>query len=286
MNLNAFFRSTKFRVLLCVLALLTGVLIYSAKQGSQRGVLRDVLETAVSPVRQFSGAISGDVDEKLDTYFKSKAYREENARLREQIASLNEKLIGYDEAMRELNALRDQLKIKEKNPDFRMSEPCRVLMPVSNDMTGSFLIDQGKAEGIPVGAPVICSQGLVGVISELGEHTATVTTLLSPELSVGAVVLETNEHGIVEGTLKYAAERRTKLIYLEKDSAVKRGNLVITAGTTGLFPYGIPIGNVTETGTEESGLTNYAVIAPAVDTETLESVTVLLDFNGRSAANP
>ena len=33
MNLNAFFRSTKFRVLLCVLAVLTGIMLYSLKSG-------------------------------------------------------------------------------------------------------------------------------------------------------------------------------------------------------------------------------------------------------------
>lgn len=286
MNLNAFFRSTKFRVLLGLLALLTGILIYSAKQGGRTDAVSNALQLVLSPVRQVSSAISGDVDEKLDTYYKAKAYREENARLREQIAVLNEELIGYDAAMAELSALRDQLKIKEKSPGWVMSEPCRVLMPVTNDLTGSFLIDQGEEDGILLGAPVISSEGLIGVISGLGSRTATVTTILSPELSVGAVVLEANENGIVEGTLKCAEENRTKLIYLDKSTAVKRGDLVITAGTTGTFPYGIAIGNVTETGTEENGLNDYAVIAPCVDLESLKAVTVLLDFDGRGVSLP
>ena len=40
MNLNQFFRSAKFRVLLCVLALLTGILLYSLKQGVRTDFLR------------------------------------------------------------------------------------------------------------------------------------------------------------------------------------------------------------------------------------------------------
>ncbi len=281
MNLNSFFRSAKFRVLLCVLALLVGILLYSLKQGAYTDLLTRGLQTAIHPVRKLSAAISGNVSEKLDTYFEAKAYKEENARLREQIAVLNAELIGYDDAAAELEALRDQLKIKEKNSDFVLSEPCKVMLPVTNDLYGSFLIDQGEEDGITLNSPVICSQGLVGVITELSGHYATVTTILSSELSIGACVLEADESGIIEGTLRYASQQHTKLIYLDTDTRVKETNLVITASTTGLFPYGLPIGNVIEVGMEDSGLAKYAVVAPSVDLTSLETVTVLLDFDGK-----
>ena len=284
MNLGAFFHSTRFRVLLCVLALLTGVLIYSARQGAHTDALTRTFQFLTAPARELSASVSGSVNEKLDTYFKSKAYRDENARLREQIAKLNEQLVGYEEAERELAALRDQLKIKEKNNGFVLSEPCRVLMPVTNDPTGSFLIDMGEEDGLTLNAPVICSQGLVGVITALSPRSATVTTLLSPEMSIGALVLEAGETGIAEGTYSLAAKGQCKLIYLEKSTKVKEGNLVLTAGTTGLFPYGLAVGNVIETGLEDTGLTSYAILAPAVDYEALESVSVLLDFSGKGVS--
>ena len=284
MNLRAFFRSTRFRVLLCVLALLTGVLIYSAKQGAHTDALTRTFQFMTQPVRSLSAAVSDDVNEKLDTYFKSKAYRDENARLREQIAKLNAQLIGYEDAVRELEALRDQLKIKEKNNGYVMSEPCHVLASVTNDVTGSFLIDRGEDDGLLLNAPVICSEGLIGVITKLSPHSAEVTTLLSPELSIGALVLETGENVIAEGTYAFAADGHIKLIYLDKETKAKKGDLVLTAGTTGLFPYGLPIGNVLETGLEETGLTAYAVLAPAVDYKTLDTVTVLLDFNGKGVS--
>lgn len=281
MNLNSFFRSTKFRVLLCVLAMLTGVLLYSIKQGAHTDLLTRALQSALNPVRQFSAAISGSVSERLDTYYEAKAYKDENARLREQLAIRNQELIGYDDAVAELAALRDQLKIKEKHDDYVLSEPCKVIMPVTNDLYGSFFIDRGEADGIALNDPVICSYGLVGVVTEISEHYATVTTIFSPELSVGVTVVETNETGILEGTLRYAAQQQTKLIYLDENNKVRPHHLVVTAGSTGLFPYWIPVGSVVETGMEESGLTAYAVIEPAADLTTLESVTVLLDFAGK-----
>ncbi|MBR6761146.1 MAG: rod shape-determining protein MreC [Oscillospiraceae bacterium] len=286
MHFNDFLRSNKFRVLLCVIALLTGVMLYSVRQGGHTDVLSRMLYTITYPVRQFSAGISKQVNEKLDTYYHAKAYREENALLREQIALLNKQLIGYEEAMNELGALREQLSLKQKHTDFVMSEPATVLIPLTNDLSDGFMINLGEEDGILLNAPVICAQGLVGVITELSPHYAVVTTILSPELSVGALVLQTGDTGIVEGTLRYAAEDQTKMIYLEEQHSIEQNDLVITAGTTGLFPYGLPIGNVTETAMEETGLTAYAVLEPTVDFSALEAVTVLLDFEGKGVSLP
>lgn len=281
MNLNAFFRSAKFRVLLCILALLTGIMLYSLKSGAHTDYLTRLMQSITAPARKASSAITGEVNEKLDTYFESKAYRDENARLRKEIAALNEQLIGYDDAMEELEALRDQLGIKQKHRDFVLSEPCRVLMPVANDLARSFLIDQGEEDGITLDAPVICEEGLIGVVTELSPHYATVTTMLSPELSIGAVILQTGDSGIVEGDLRYSVNDRAKMMYIDEHSTAKEGDLIITAGTTGLFPYGLQVGSITEVGLEESGLARYAILAPSVDYSALESVTVLLDFEGK-----
>lgn len=281
MRFSDFLRSTTFRVLLCVMALLTGVMLYSVKQGGHTDALTAVLQTVTYPVRQFSAGISKQVNEKLDTYYNAKAYRDENALLREQNAMLNQQLIGYEEAIAELEALREQLGIQEEHDDFVMSKPATVLLPLANDLSDGFLINIGEDDGVLLNAPVICNEGLVGVVTQISPHYATVTTILSEEISVGAMVLETGDSGIIEGHLRYAADDCTKMIYLDENNAIQQGDLVMTAGTTGLFPYGLPIGNVTETGMEETGLTAYAVVKPAVDFSVLDSVTVLLDFEGK-----
>lgn len=281
MRFREFFRSKPFRVMLCIVALLTGVMLYSIKQGGKTDLLTDALQTITYPVRRFSAGISNSVDQKLDTYYNAKAYREENAMLRQQITDLNEKLIGYDDAVAELEALRAQLQIQEENSDFVMSRPATVLLPLTNDLSDGFLIHLGTEDGVALNAPVICSQGLVGIITEVSSHYATVTTILSDTVSVGALVPQSNDSGIIEGNLHLAADGNTKLIYLNEQHNVTLGDLVITAGETGLFPYGLQIGNVTEIGMEETGLTAYAVVKPSVDFSTLTSVTVLLDFEGK-----
>ena len=71
------------------------------------------------------------------------------------------------------------------------------------------------------------------------------------------------------------------MMYLDEKSTAAEGDLIITAGTTGLFPYGLPVGNITETGIEDTGLARYAILTPSVDYAALEAVTVLLDFEGK-----
>ena len=67
MNLNAFFRSTKFRVLLCILALLTGIMLYSLKSGAHTDYLTRMMQSISAPARKASSAISGNVNTHLDT---------------------------------------------------------------------------------------------------------------------------------------------------------------------------------------------------------------------------
>ena len=67
------------------------------------------------------------------------------------------------------------------------------------------------------------------------------------------------------------------------NNKIKKGDLIITSGNSGQFPQGYVIGNVTETGIEESGLTAYAIIEPAVNPNKINNVMVITDFDKTEA---
>ena len=52
------------------------------------------------------------------------------------------------------------------------------------------------------------------------------------------------------------------------------GDLVITSGLDGIFPKGLPIGQVTALDKRGQGLFQYAEITPCVDVDQLEEVLV------------
>ncbi|MCI5815476.1 rod shape-determining protein MreC [Ruminococcus sp.] len=281
--MGGFFRSFKFKIILGILAVLLGVVLYAVTQGGNTTWLSQAFGTVFNPVRQAFSAVSDKIEEGVDTIINAQQYYDENQELRAQIGALNSQLVDYEDTKEELAELRKFLGIKEEHPDFVHSAPCHLISYVTNDPYGAFVIDRGREDSISVNDPVMTGEGLVGVITEVADSYATVRTVLSPDLSIGAVCNRTKDTGIVEGNLHYAADGKTKMIYMDKAMTMQQGDLVITAGSSGLFPRGCVIGNVVETGMEESGLSAYAVIQPAVNLERITSVVVLLDFNGKGA---
>ena len=53
------------------------------------------------------------------------------------------------------------------------------------------------------------------------------------------------------------------------------GDTIITSGLGGIFPKGLVIGHVLETGVDELGLTRYAFLQPAANFNRLEEVFVI-----------
>ncbi|MGN0614033.1 MAG: rod shape-determining protein MreC [Porcipelethomonas sp.] len=277
--MNGFFRSFKFRVIVCIAAFFLGIGLYSiARDGSTTGGSQ-IIGTILNPIKKFSNAISDKVSLVIDLFIDSEVYVEENQQLREQVAELNKRLIDYEDMKSEVEDLRKFIGIKEENEDFVLSPPCTVISRTANDPYGTFIIDKGSNDGIKLYDPVVTSEGLVGIITDVAKSYSTVRTILSPDLSIGGLCVESRDTGIIEGSLSYAADGKCKMIYLDKDHKIKKGDLIITSGNSGQFPQGYIIGNVTETGIEESGLTAYAVIEPAVDPLKVSNVMVITEFD-------
>lgn len=276
--MGQFFKSVKFKVILCIAGFFIGIALFSVTKDGKTSLLSEGMGTVFNPVRQFSNAISNKVGLVIDLFLDSEKYVEENRQLREKVADLNERLIDYEDMKSEVEDLRKFIGIKEENESAEYSPPCTVISRSVNDPYCSFVIDKGTNHGISLYDPVVTSEGLVGTIVEVADTYSTVRTIFSPDLSIGGLCVESRDTGIVEGSLKYAEKEQCKMIYLDKEHTIKEGDLIITSGNSGQFPQGYVIGNVTQTGIEESGLTAYAVIEPAVNPKDVNTVMVITSF--------
>ena len=276
-----FFRSVKFKIILCILGLLLGILLFSLTKGGYTSTISEVFGVVFNPLKQASNAVSGKIDSTIDQIHNAQDYYDENEALRAQIGELNSQLVDYHETKAELEELRKFLGIKEEHSDFQLSEPCHIISWTTNDPARGFVIDRGTEDGISVNDPVLTGEGLAGVVVEAAGTYSTVRTVLSPDLSIGALSSRTGDSGIVEGTLKLASDQQTRMIYIDKDSPLAVGDLIITAGGSGLFPRGCVIGSVASISLEESGLSKHADITPAVNFDRLDTVVVLIGFDGK-----
>ncbi|MBE6875605.1 MAG: rod shape-determining protein MreC [Ruminococcus sp.] len=277
-----FLKSGKCKAVLWVLALLIGLMLYAVFVGGYTISGVGIFKMIASPFQKASNAISQHVEYGLDLYRNAEDYYEENRALREEINALHTELADYEATKEELERLQAFIGIKEKHEDYSMTSPFDVTGYVTNDPFCAFMIDGGSEDGISLYDPVVSDMGLVGVITELGAHTATVTTILSPELSISAGTRASKERGILTGSVSLALDGLCKLQYLDKNTNLKKDRIILTTGENGMFPAGYVIGYVKEVSMDDAGLTAYASVEPASDMKNLSLVVVITDFSGKA----
>lgn len=276
-----FFKSIKFKLILCLIALLIGIMLYSLSQSGSGAAGLKIVNTAATPFRYISSAISEGLDSGMSHILSSKKYYNENLELKDEISRLRNELVDYDNTKAELAELKKFIGIKEEHEDYVLSPPCKVLAYSANDPFCSFIIDKGSDDGISVSDPVVTADGLVGAVTEISEKYCTVRTILSPELSIGVKSMKKGGSGILEGDAEFAADGMSRIIYLDKNSSIEAGDTIITTGSSGLFPADYLVGTVTDTGKAQSGLSYYAVVEPFVDIKKLSNVMVVISFEGK-----
>lgn len=280
MCVRDFFRTTKFRILIALMAVIIGVMIYSLTKGGYASGSSSFLSFIFEPVQKISTSISEGVSQKLDMLINAKKYYDENRLLKEQLNSIYNDIIDYDKIKSENAQLKELLALKEENEDFVFSPPCTVISRTANDPYGSFTIDQGSMDGIAPYDPVITSEGLVGLCYDVADTTARVRTLYSPKTAVGVITVRSKCTGVLEGDYELSKDGCCRMSYINKFADIKEGDVVITSGSE-TFPEGQLAGIVEEVGMEDSGLSKYAVVRPVVDPGTAGTVFVITNFNGQ-----
>lgn len=276
-----FFRTFKFKLVVCIIALLTGFMLCSALSEGTPFSSAEFINKITNPVKKYASSASGIFGEKLDALVNSSGYKDENEKLRQEIADLRNALTDYENTKTELEELQKFIGIKEEHSDLTLSSPCTVISRTANDPYGSFVIDRGSNDDIALYDPVVTSEGLVGVIIEVAETYSTVETILSPDVAIGAICRQTNDTGIVQGSISYAGDGNCEMIYVDRENTLETGSIITTSGASGRFPKDYLVGSVVSTGVDDSGLSAYAVIEPFVDISEVSSVMVITAFNGQ-----
>ncbi len=166
-------------------------------------------------------------------------YRE-NARLKEQLATLLVERQQYGNIIEENKRLREIVGFRPQG--FKVLTTARVIGRPYDSMLEMLLIDKGAKEGIKKGMAVITVRGLLGKIYAVHESYSEVLLLRDPNFSVAVRIQESRIEGVLSGTgYNYAT-----LNYIPPEEKVEKGDIVVSSGLDGLFPPGIPIGVVSD----------------------------------------
>ena len=151
----------------------------------------------------------------------------------------------------------------------------RIAQVVGEDATidrFTYLLNLGSKEGILPKSPVLNSDGIVGQIRDVFDHSSIVVTLLDPYNIIDAVDTRSRAHALVEGTGK---EYLAKTKFVDRIEDFKVGDLMLSSGLDGVFPKGYPVGTIVEVKRPALGVLQYSYLRPTVDFDKLEEVLVL-----------
>ncbi|MGN1107263.1 MAG: rod shape-determining protein MreC [Huintestinicola sp.] len=275
--MKEFFHTIKFKIIIALTAVLIGAMIYSVTTGGYSSGSNYLFEVIFEPVRNLSSRISDKVSTSLDMVINAEKYYNENQQLKAQLGEIYNDIIDYDKIIQENKELRVMLELKEEYDNYKFSPPCTVIARTTNDPYCSFTIDKGASDGIEPGDPVVTETGIVGVCFEVSPSTSKVRTLYSPKTAVGVYTVRTKADGIAEGGYDLAAKGRIRMSYINKESDIREGDVIVTSGSAN-YPAGQLIGTVESVQMEQNGLSKFAVIIPAEDPGTLTSVFVITDY--------
>jgi rod shape-determining protein MreC len=187
----------------------------------------------------------------------------ENVRLREQLHQ-------QEELKAENERLRGALQYAARQEGARVAARVVGFNPVVGAL--SLRIDRGEADGVQPGMAVVTPAGVVGQVLRTGAHAADVLLLGDNSSRVAA----RNQRSRARATATGAGDGRPlRLEYALRTEDFQEGDVLVTAGTDGIFPPGLLVGTLTAVERKSVGTLQPAEVIPAVDTVRLEEVLVL-----------
>jgi rod shape-determining protein MreC len=203
-------------------------------------------------------------------YFSLVTTAQENQRLRSALAEADRLRSDWIELEQANQRLRELLAFKTGlSPEVVAAEV------VGRDPSAWYktvVINKGTVDGLQKGLPVVVPMGVAGQVVEVSDRYAQVLLIVDPGSAVDGLVQRTRARGIIRG--EFADRCRFDYVLQKEDVAV--GDMVITSGLDGVYPKGIPIGEVTEAARMSSETFQVITVRPYVDFERLEEVLVVL----------
>ena len=279
-----FFRSRQFKIIAAVFAALIVIAAVTAAVGGRMSPGANIFGTVTAPFRSLASKISGGISSFVEVYTEGEKLNIKNAELETEISELRKKLADYEQAVSENEFYKNYLDIKDANPSFKFMAATLISRDKEDPYKG-FIINKGSVNGVSAHDPVITNEGLVGYIGEVGLTTSKVVTVLSAELTAGALDNRTSDSGVLSGSAELASEGLTKFYNLSRSCNIAVGDYVVTSGE-GIFPKGLLIGMVQTIGSDKYNTSIYANVKPFADIDGIRGVMVITEFEGQGGLDP
>lgn len=166
---------------------------------------------------------------------------EQNQQLRRELRRIE----GWEEASIQLEQQNAKLRaLNNLRLDPKLTSISGVVLTDSGSpFHQSVLLNIGGRDGIVDGWAAVDGLGLVGRISGVGDATSRVLLLTDSSSRIPVTIMPSGQRAIVSGD----NSRFPPIEFLVNPELVRPGDRVVSSGDGGVFPTGLPVGEVMET---------------------------------------
>ncbi|HAX82445.1 MAG TPA: rod shape-determining protein MreC, partial [Actinobacteria bacterium] len=261
-------RPTGIFIGLVVISLVLITLDLRAQGEGLGSTLRDGTQALFSPLQEAFVTVGRPIADLLESASDLFSLRDENRRLREEVASLEAEIQATESIrirVRELEAL-----LGVDAPEEIDTIAARVLAIGVSEFDHLRVIDKGSSDGIGLDMPVRDEGGLVGRVVAVTANVARVMLITDPTMVIAVRVERTGETGVLRGR----GSGPMGFEMFDRDAAVIVGDVLVSAD--GRFPAGIPVAVVRESARSEVGYRLLTTADPAAGITRIDFVKILL----------
>ncbi len=118
-----------------------------------------------------------------------------------------------------------------------------VLYDAADPYTRKLVIDQGLANGIAAGSPVIDEHGVIGQVTQVQPFTSEITLVIDRDLSIPVQNVRTGARSVAFGDAS-AHGGGLELRFMAPSADLQEGDLLTTSGVDGVYPPGLPVAKI------------------------------------------
>lgn len=242
------------------------------------GPVKNAASYVVVPFQNGINVVGDWLTGLTDGFRNTQELAEENRELQAKVDELTLQNQGLLENQAELLRLQELLQVGEDYSQYNKIG-AEIISKDPGNWYSTFIINKGTADGLAVDMNVIAQGGLVGIITEVGDHWATVRSIIDDTSNVSAMIANTNDHCVVTGNLTLMNSDKIEFSQLTmEEGTVVEGDAVVTSNVSEKYQTGILIGYISEMDLDANNLTTSGTIIPSVDFKHLREVLVITDL--------
>lgn len=187
-----------------------------------------------------ANAVAGYFYKIIDRYTSYFNLREENQRLAREIVEIRNKSVNTYYYHNDLFRLHSVGNVKKQYEYFYADVVKNSVSSQHNHIT----INAGKNQGIEPGMGIVNTDGVVGIVREVGENYSTAISILNIKLGLSVKLKKNDYFGSLTWLGKFPLNGRLEGIPAHAE--IQKGDSVITSGFSTVFPEGFLVGYVSE----------------------------------------